>query len=327
MKPISSTCRLIAALVLSSAGLGFAVHAQAADYPSKAVRIVVPFPPGGTVDPPVRVLAEHMSRAAGVPFVIDNKIGAGGDIAIKNVIGSPPDGYSILIAGATLPISAALYKPARFDPLKDFTHIGRATVAPAVIAVNNDSPIKTLQELIDKAREQPGKVRYGSPGIGSGNHVFMESVGHRAGVRFLHAPYKGSAGAVIDLIGNHIDVIAVGLSSAGAQIKAGQLRALAVTSVERSPDFPNVPTVSETFPDLQDQGGIHMSGPAGLPPEIVQKFSELLKNAVADPQVQKRLRDMGQYPSFLTPTQATDLVKGRTAFYADVIEKLGIKPQ
>ncbi len=315
--------------VLVSASLALAVGGVSAqsDYPSKPIRVVVPFPAGGSVDPPVRLVAEQMAKLSGATFVIENRAGAGGLLAIKGVIGSPADGYTLLVSGATLAIGAALYNPKQFDPATQLTHIARVAVAPSAIVVPGSSPYKSLRDLVDAARAKPGEITYGTPGIGSPTHIFMEALSRRANIKLVHVPYRGAAPALTDVSGAHVDLIAVSLSSAAVSARAGKVRVLAVTSPKRQPDYAQVQAVSEVFDGLEDQSWIQFAAPAGLNPAIADKLAGWVKAALADPATHRALTESGQIPAYLGPAETAALVNEKTLAYGRVIQESNVKPE
>ena len=304
-----------------------AAQAQQAPYPAKAVHIVVPFPPGGTVDPVARLVAQDLAKLAGVPFIIENKPSAGTEIAIKYVMASPPDGYIILINGASVVTLAALNEQSGYDPNTDLTHLARIALAPSAVLVRTDSPYKTLGEMLDKARAAPDSITYGTPGVGTPTHIFMESMAYRAGVKLRHVPYKGAVPAMTDLIGGHISLMASGLASAIPHIKKGTLRALAVTSPERQKEYPALQTVAELLPGLEDESWMALSGPARMPPEVVARISTMVRTVMAAPELQKKLLDLGQVPAYLDSFGTAELIKRKMGDYSEVIKRANIKPE
>jgi tripartite-type tricarboxylate transporter receptor subunit TctC len=312
------------ALTMTFAGVA---QAQQAVYPAKPVHIICPYAAGGTLDPPTRVVAQELARLTGVPFIVENKPGADTDIGHKYVMASPPDGYTMIVSGNHTPTAGVLFQPPRLNPNTDLTHFARIAVAPSAVSVRSDSPFKTLAEVLDKARAAPDSITYGTSGVGSPAHIFMESLQFRAGVRLRHIPYKGSAPAITDLLGGHIAVLAVSLAPQTPHIRKGSFRALAVSSPERQKDFPALQTVSELFTGLADESWLSLSGPAKVPPQIVARISTLVGTAMADPELQKKLLDMGQNPAYLDAAATAAMMERKTTEYAEIIKRANIKPQ
>jgi tripartite-type tricarboxylate transporter receptor subunit TctC len=314
------------ALAVAMTLLG-AAQAQQAAYPAKAVHVIVPFAAGGSLDPPSRVVAQELAKLTGVPFIVENKPGADTDIANKYVMASPPDGYTILVGGNHIATLGVLYQPPRLNAMTDLTHFAQTSVTPSAVSVRADSPFKTLGEMLEKARAAPNSITYGTSGVGSPAHIFMESMSHRAGVRLQHVPYKGSAPAMTDLLGGHISVLASALASQTPHIRKGAFRALAVASPERQKDFPALQTVAELFPGLEDVGFHTLHGPARVPPEIVARISTLVGTVMANPELQKKLLDLGRVPAYLDSAATAAMIKRKMAEYSEVIKRANIKPE
>ncbi|HEY1460324.1 MAG TPA: tripartite tricarboxylate transporter substrate binding protein [Casimicrobiaceae bacterium] len=222
-----------------------AATSSAQDFPSRPLRVIVPFSPGGAVDGPMRLMAQEMSKRLGQAVVVENRPGAGATIGSEAVAKATPDGYTLLLASQTNAISATLYSGLSFDPIADFAAISLIGREPGVVVVNPSLPVKTLQELIAYVRANPGKIDYASSGNGSGQHLFAALLCSMTGMRMNHVPYRGSGQATTDLIGGQVQVSIPGLSGMLGHIRAGKLRALAVTGAHRAPQLPDVPTVSE----------------------------------------------------------------------------------
>ncbi len=243
MKP--SLPHLIA-LVAAVAALAVGIDARADDYPSRPVRVIVPFSPGGAVDGPMRLIAQHLTQRLGQPVVVENKPGAGATIGTDIVAKAAPDGYTLLLASQTNAISATLYAKLPFDAIEDFTPVALIGREPGVIVVNPSVPATTLQQFIDYVKARPGKVDYASSGNGSGQHLFAALLASRTGMKMNHVPYRGSGQATTDLLGGVVAMSIPGTAGMVGHIKAGKLRALAVTGAVRSPQLPDVPTVMES---------------------------------------------------------------------------------
>ena len=269
------------------------VHAQS-DYPSRPIKIIVPWPAGGATDNVARVVAQKLTPVLGQPVVVENRPGATGTIGTQAVIQSPPDGYTLLFMAASLhTFSPHLMKDMKFDTVADITPISISVQFPYVLTVNAESPYRTVNDLIKAAKAQPGKLAYGSFGIGSGPNIVTELFKQQTGTEILHVPYKGGSQVTAALLGGEIPFMIDSLPSPLGQIKGGKLRALAVTGRERSPVVPDVPTLKESGVNIEAIIWLGLGGPPKLPPEIVAKLFDGMKQVARDPEVQKRITDMG----------------------------------
>ena len=298
--------------------LGASFIAAAQPYPSRPVKIIVPFGPGGTADTLGRLVAGKLSEQLKESFVVENRGGAGGVVGSELVAKAPPDGYTLVVSGiASHVIAPHLPRGTPYDPMKDFTHIALFGGPPAVVAVNPNVPAKTLKELVGLAKDKPGKLTYGSPGPGTQGQLVMELFKREAGIDVLHVPYKGAAAAVTDLMGGQVDSVSTTLSTASGQIKSGRARALALSSGARLPDYPDIPTfVEQGFPNIVGTVWFSLSGPAGLPAEIVNKLNAEVRRALETSEVREKLRHEGITPNRLD-------AKEFNAFVADEIRRWG----
>jgi tripartite-type tricarboxylate transporter receptor subunit TctC len=311
------------AAILACAALATPAYAQ--DYPAKPVRIVVPFAPGGTADTLGRLAAQKLSESLKQQFVVENRGGAGGVIGSEIVAKAAPDGYTLVVSGvASHCIQPSLSKNVPFDPVRDFTHIALFGGPPGVLAVHPSVAAGNLKEFIALAQSQPGKLSYGSPGNGTQGHLIAEQLKQVAGLQMTHVPYKGASLAVADLIAGHIPVISTTLTTAATQIKAGRARALALSSVSRVPEFPEVPTFKELgYPDLTATIWFSLSGPAGMPPDVVNRLNAEVRRALKSPDVQERLRPEGIEPGDLDPQQFTAFLVAEVKRWAPVVRASG----
>src|SRR4051812_35366705 len=267
----SYRCAVLTALIAAvSAG---AAPAAAQPYPSRPITLVVPFPPGGSATIIARIIADKMSEGLGQQIVIDNRGGAGGSIAARQVAKSAPDGATLLLAfTGTLAVSPLIFANVGYDPRKDFAGIGLIGMAPSVLAVHPSVPARSVADLIGIAKAEPGKIQYGSPGIGTTNHLAGELLAATTGIRITHIPYKGTGPALTDLIGGHVGIYFSSLPPAVALVKEGKVRALAVTSAKRSPIFPDLPTVAEAaLPGYEAVLHYGIVAPAGAPPPVLHQ--------------------------------------------------------
>jgi len=283
----------------------WSTHA-AADYPEKAVRFVVPFPPGGSFDGPARLLATRLSAITGKPFVVETRAGAGGALGAAEVSRATPDGYTILLSNGAMPVSYALSKKPLFEAVEGFSHVATFGVLPFAVVVNGKAPFDNLQDLIAASKAAPGKYNYASAGNGSASHLSAELVKDAFGLDWVHVPYRGSGPAMTDLMAGQVTMSVPGLSSTVTQVKAGALKALAVTGVTRSPQLPNVPTLSEIKPGLVLETWVGISAPPKTTPQIITKLASLIEQAMKDPELQAQLFAQGVTPVYEKPNEITN---------------------
>ena len=311
--------------------LGFALLAttgtSAQDYPSRPVTLIVPYAAGGGNDVMARIVAEKMSRSLGQQIVIENKGGAGGSIATRQVAKAAPDGYTLGLGGTgTHAINPTLYPNVGYDPRKDFAPVGLIATSALVVLVNTSVPAKTIPELIALARRDPGKLNYASAGVGSGIHLGAELFATMAGVKLTHIPYKGSAPALTDLVGGHVAIYFSSLPPAIALIREGKVRALAVTGPQRSALLPNLPTVAEAaLPGYESVLHYGIVAPAGTPRPIVEKLNAAMQAALAEADVRERIVADGAEPLPGTPEDyAADIDREETK-WSKVVKVSGAK--
>ena len=311
--------------------LGFALLATtgawAQDYPSRPVTLIVPYAAGGGNDVMARIVTEKMSRSLGQQIVIENKGGAGGSIATRQVAKAAPDGYTLGLGGTgTHAINPTLYPNVGYDPRKDFAPVGLIATSALVVLVNTSVPAKTVPELIALARRDPGKLNYASAGVGSGIHLGAELFATMAGVKLTHIPYKGSAPALTDLVGGHVAIYFSSLPPAIALIKEGKVRALAVTGPQRSALLPNLPTVAEAaLPGYESVLHYGIVAPAGTPRPIVEKLNAAMQAALAEADVRERILADGAEPLPGTPEDyAADIDREETK-WSKVVKVSGAK--
>jgi len=308
---------------LAALALSFAAIAQ--PYPSKPVKIVAPFAPGGSADTLGRLVAQKLTEQLKENFVVENRPGAGGVLGSELVSNAPPDGYTLVVSGiASHVIAPQLPQGTPYDPLKDFTHIALFGGPPAVLAVNPSLPAKNLKEFIELAKKKP--LSYGSPGNGTQGQLVAELFKREAGIDLQHVPYKGASNAVSDLMGGHIPAVSTTLSTAATQIKAGKARALALSSSARLPDYPDVPTFAESgFPNIVGTVWFSLSGPAGMPHEIVDKLNAEVRRALELSDVRARLRHDGIVPNRLDAKEFTAFVADELRRWGPVVRASGAK--
>jgi tripartite-type tricarboxylate transporter receptor subunit TctC len=311
-----------AALALSLLALG-AAPALALDYPTRTVRVVVPYPAGGTTDIMARLVAHYLSEKTGQTFMVENKPGGGTNIGTQEVINAAPDGYTLLIPSPANAINATLYKQLPFDYIRDTVPVAGIARVPNVMEVNPEVPVKTVQEFIDYAKKNPGKLNMASSGNGSSIHLSGELFKAMTGVDMVHVPYKGSAPAITDLAGGQVQVMFDNLPSSISFIKAGRLRPLGVTSLERVPALPDVPPVAETVPGFEASSWFGVAAPKGTPNEIVEKLNKEVSAAIADPKIKARIEDLGGIPFPVSAADFGKFVRAETDKWRPVVIQSG----
>lgn len=318
--PFKSIIRVAGALAVAGA-VATAALAQPS-YPTKPVHLVVGFPPGGGVDILARLISQPLSERLGQPVIVDNKPGAGGNIAAEQVAHGTPDGQTLLVtAVSTLAISASLYKHPRYDVLKDFAPVAVIASVPNVLVVNPSVPAKNVRELIALAKAKPGRLNFASAGEGTTVHLAGELFKSMTKIDIVHVPYKGAAPAMSDLLGGQVQMMFDFLSAAEPHIANGQLRALGVTSATRSPVIPNVPTIAEAgVPGYQVLGNFGIVAPAGTPPEIVAELNKDIGEIVNMPEVKKRMLKYAATPEHQTPAEFADSLKAEVAKWKKIID-------
>lgn len=316
---------------ITFAALGFAgllvwfaplpLHAQ--DYPVKPIRFVVGFPPGSSTDIISRLLAQKLQERLGQPFVVEQKIGATGRIANEFVAKSPPDGYSMVLLTGGHPVSAAIMK-LPYDPVKDFGMVSTVTAYPMVLSVAAASPIKSFDDLIARARANPGKITYSSNGVGSAHHLLGEWINMDGGLNLFHVPFKGGAPALTDLLGGRIDIMIETATFTAPQVRAGRLRAIAVSSRSPASQFPRVPPVAERFPDIEFTSWLGVVVAPGTPASIVDRLNREIRQVIELPDMRQRFVDLGGEPAASTPEEMRMRIEREIARWRRVVEQRNI---
>jgi tripartite-type tricarboxylate transporter receptor subunit TctC len=303
-----------------------AAQAAAQSYPAKPVRVLVGFPPGAGVDITTRLFAPRLAEALGQPFVVDNRPGAAGNIAAELAAKLPPDGYGLLSASAPIVMSQFLYKSLNFNLERDFEPIGMMASAPFILVVHPSLPARALKEFVALARSRPGLMSYASTGNGSTPHLSMEMLKSQAGINVVHVPYKGTPQAVPDLLSGQVQAMFANTLSVLPQVKAGRLRALAISSAKRSAAAPEVPTVAESgMPGYESGTWFGLFAPAGTPREIVNRLNGELVRLVGTADMKARLLDQGADPVSVTPGEVRAFVKAELAKWGQVVKTVGIR--
>ncbi len=296
-------------------------------YPVRPVHWIVGFTPAGGNDIVARLMGQWLSERLGQPFVIENRPGAGTNIATEAVVNAPPDGYTLLLANMANAINATLYEKLNFNFIRDIAPVAGISRAPLVMAVHPSVPAKTVPEFIAYAKANPGKINMASAGIGSAGHLAGELFKMMAGVNLVHVPYRGNAPALADLIAGQVEVLFPSAASSIEYVRTGKLRGLAVTGVTRSDALPDLPTVSDSIPGYEASSVYGIGAPRNTPAEIVDKLNEEVNAALADPKMKARLADLGGVALPGSPAEFGKLIADETEKWAKVIKFAGIKPQ
>ncbi len=313
------------AALLAALAAPAALRAQA--FPAKPIRVIVGYSTGGAVDLIARAVGQQLSATLGQPVVVENKPGAGTNIANRALIDSPPDGHTLLLAANALAANPALYDPPPYDLDKDITPIAQVGRVPVVLAVNDKSELKSLTQLIAASKAKPGSPSYGSPGNGSTPHLAIELFARAAGIKLTHVPYKGGSQAMTDVIGGVVDAVAVNALEVQPHARAGRLRVLAALSPARSPIFPDVPTIAESgFPGFEAAVWYGFVGPAGMPADRVALLHDHVQRALASDDLKRRLADAGGEVVPGSSAQFAALLRNERARYARLIRDAAIKP-
>jgi tripartite-type tricarboxylate transporter receptor subunit TctC len=308
------------AVIVASLGI-----ASAQDYPSRPITLIVPFTPGGSTSVIARAISDKLSEALKQPIVIDNRGGAGSTIGARAVAKSPPDGYTILLGtNATLTIALSLTRNAGYER-KDLASIGFVGAVPNVVVVNSSSPVRSIAELVKHAKSTGQPIQYGSPGIGTVNHLSGELLGHTARIKMVHVPYRGAMPALSDLLGGHISLLFSAIPNVHGHIGAGTVRALAVTGAKRSSLVPDVPTVAESgFPGFEAVLGYGLLAPAGTPRAIIDRLNRELRAVLANEAVLKLLVNEGVETLATTPEEFTAMIDREEPKWSALIKELGL---
>jgi len=300
--------------------------AWAQDYPSRPVRIIVGFAAGGPNDILARLMGQWLSDRLGQPFVIENRLGAGSNIAAEAVVRAPPDGYTLLLVGSPNAINATLYRKLNFNFVRDIAPVGSFMRGALVMVVNPSVPPKTLSDFIAYAKANPGKLAYGSGGVGGITHMTSELFEMMAGVNMVHVPYRGVAPALTDLLGGRVQVLFANSAPLIPYIKAGKLRALAITAATRSTALPDIPTVGEFVPGYEASSIFGLGAPRNTPAEIIDTLNKEINAGLADPKIRARLADLDGTVLAGSPADFGDLIVGETEKWGKLIRAADIEP-
>jgi tripartite-type tricarboxylate transporter receptor subunit TctC len=318
--------RAVMALMLA---LTLTTEVAAQDYPSKPIRFVVPYVPGGNTDILARLIGQKLNEAWKQQVIIDNRAGAAGTVGAELVARAPADGYTIIMGTfGNIIVANSLYKNLKYDPLKDFAPVALVSLPPGILVANPAVPVQNVRDLISYAKSNPGKLNYGSPGTGAWNHLFFELFNRSAGVFIVHVPYKGIAPAVVDLLGGQVQLAMSAFPTALPHVRSGKLRALAVTSAKRSGLLTDVPTVAESgLPGYEAAGWFGVLAPAGTPPTVIAKLNTEINRALELPEVKTSLASDGAEPAGGTPAQMAESARAGIAKWSKLIRELNLRTE
>jgi tripartite-type tricarboxylate transporter receptor subunit TctC len=317
--------RALAAIAIGTL-VGFSGLSGAQSFPSKPVKVIVPFGPGGAADIMARVLAESMTKGLGQPVVVENRPGAGAVLGYELVAKAPGDGYTMLVVFPSFVIGPVIRRGLTYDPLKDFKALGQTISLPMAIAVNPAIPVKTLPDLIAYARSKPDELAYGTPGAGTIQNLFGEMLKLAAHISITHVPYQGGGAQVMATVGGHLPMVISNVTEIAPSATSGKLRAIVVTTPERADALPDVPTVREAgYPELEATNWAGLVVPRATPPSIIARLSAELARALRDPEVQEKLRAQDMFPVYGTPEQFATLLESESARYSAVVRAAGLK--
>jgi tripartite-type tricarboxylate transporter receptor subunit TctC len=326
-----NSIRSIAALTLGALALAaaYAGTAVAQSYPSRPVRVIVPQPPGGGTDIVARVISDRLSQQLDQQFIVDNRIGGGTVVGTDLAAKAAPDGYTLLMGlNANMAVNPSLFDKLSYDPVKDFTPVAMIVTFPFMVVVSNDFPAKSIAELIAIGRSKPGQIHFASAGNGTGQHLSMEYFKLLTKTDFVHVPYRGAQAAYADVISGQVPIFFDNIAAALPQAKAGRVRALAVTTAQRSPVAPDVPTVAESgLPGFEYHTWFGMWAPAGTPRAIVEKLNGEIRKAMAAEDVRARFANLAGQPSDMKLSEVEPFVKSEIERWAKVVKEAGVKPE
>jgi tripartite-type tricarboxylate transporter receptor subunit TctC len=314
-------------LISLCAALCIVPIAYSQNYPNKSIKVYVGYAPGGAVDIVARTVGQKVSETLGQPIVVENKPGAGTNIAVRALIEGAPDGYTLMVSANALAANPSLYQPAPFDPERDVTPISLIGRVPVVIATNMESGLTSLKQLIEEAKGKPGQISFASPGNGATPHLAFELFAHAAGIKLQHVPYRGGSPAIVDVIGGQLPLVAVNALEVLPHVKSGKLRVLAVLSEKRAAIFPDIPTIAESgFPGFEASVWYGFIAPAGTPEAIVTKVHDAVQKALASPEVINRMTAVGGVVSPGSINMFKELVHNERVNYEKLIREANIKP-
>lgn len=323
-----SGARSVCAALAFVAAAAPAAHAAEAPYPNKPIRLIVPYPPGGSTDPTARAYGQWLSEKLGVPVVIDNRPGAGATIGHALGAKAPPDGYTLLLGtSGGLVVGPAFGTKIAYDPVKDYAPIGVGVYVPFLLVVHPSVQAKTTKDLIELAKAQPGKINFASPGAGTPNHLGMELLTAMTGAKFTHVPYKGGGPATVDLVAGRVHAIFGSISQWQPHLPPGRVRAIGIGHPTRVKSMPDVQAIAEILPGFNNTSWYGLLAPAGTTPVVINRINAEMKRAASDPQFVKHVEGIGLEIASSTPKEMGDLIRTELARWTKVIETAGIKPE
>ncbi|MBI3056675.1 MAG: tripartite tricarboxylate transporter substrate binding protein [Betaproteobacteria bacterium] len=307
-------------LLIAAGLLCVAAGASAQNYPTKPVRIIVPFSPGGATDIVTRIVAQKLTEIWDQTLVVDNRAGAGGNIGGELAAKATPDGYTLFMpSGSVVTANQHMYKKLNWNPEKDLVAITNVASGPQIVAVNPGFAAKNIKELIALAKAKPGAINFGSAGIGTQTHLAAENFAYTADINVVHVPYKGEGPALVDLVAGQINFLTPNLSAAIGFVKQGKLRALGVTSRQRAPQLPDVPAVAESLPGFENLGWFGLAAPAGTPKAVIEKVHRDVVTVLNNADVKRRFEDLGMAPVGNTPAEFARAIKAESVRWGKVI--------
>lgn len=320
---LTAVCAAAALLFMSAAS-----RAAEITYPARPIRLIVPFPPGGSADPLARALGAWLSDRFGVPVVADNRPGAGTAIAHTLAARATPDGYTLILgASSGMSTNPAFTSKLDYDPVRDFSPVALAAYVPQLFVVHPSVPATGMAELIEHAKAQPGRINFGTPGVGTVGHLSVAFLNTAGGAQFTHVPYKGAGPAVVDLVAGRIQVFVGSVTGTRPQVTAGKIRAIATGHLKRLRSMPDMPTVAESFPGFSNDGWYGLLGPAGTPAAIIGKLHAQVKTALADAEFAKHVESLGMEPTTGTPEELAQWIRTELARWTKVVRDAGIQMQ
>ena len=321
----TAICLIATGISIGISAIASIGSAAAQNYPTRPVKWVVGYPPGGATDIIARLIGQRLSERLGQQFVIENKPGAGNNIATESVVNAEPDGYTVLLVNPANYVNATLYTNLKFNVVRDIAPIAAFNRVPNVMTVNKDVPAKTVAEFIAYAKADPSKVNMASSGNGTSVHLSGEMFMMMTGIKMQHVPYRGAAPAITDMLGGQVQLIFDNMPSILQHIRAGSLRALAVTTTERSPLLPDVPVLADTVPGYEASALFGMGAPRKTPPEIIEKLNKEINAVLAEPAIRAKLIDLGGEPLIGTPEAFGKMIVAETEKWEKVVKAAGLK--
>jgi len=320
--------KLIASLAMLFALCSMAGSALAQAYPTRPIKIIVPYTPGDGPDVIARLIGDKISQRLGQPIVVDNKAGASGQIGLDMTAKAPPDGYTLGVVLVTnMALAPYAYKSIPYDPLKDFAPVALGAINYLALVARPDAPFKDIPEMIQWAKANPGKMTIGTTSTGGLPHMSFELLAHMAGFKFLNVPYKGNGPVVTDLTGGRLDLGVTSYTSVAALVESGKLKLLGITNPTRDPKLPNLPTIGEYVKGYEAPGWFGFVAPAGTSPEIVKKLNDEINRAINLPDVQKTMGTLGLIPKTGSPEDFANLIKSENEKFAKLVKDIGYQPQ